>query len=79
MPFAYLELTRRQLLDRQGADPNIKFDKKQRATIRSHDHNAMGDIKTALDTLGADNWELVSVVEAKDFGGEILYSFKKTI
>jgi hypothetical protein len=41
-------------------------------------HNAYGaSVKQALDALGADNWELVSVVVSQDHGGELLYTFKR--
>ena len=82
MPFAYLEMTRRQLAAKSTADKMaipVGTDKKQRMELRSHDLNAMGNITDILNTLGADGWELVSVLESRSYGSEILYTFIKAI
>lgn len=78
MAFSYLEMTRRQIADlAPSKEIPPGTDKKQRMVMRSQDHNSAGDISEGLNILGADNWELVSVVEARCYGGEILYTFKK--
>lgn len=78
MPFEYLELTRRQLADRSPSKPPVtQFTSRQRVQLEQNRHNAYGNVKQALDELGAADWELVSVVSSPDHGGELLYTFKK--
>lgn len=78
MAFQYLELTRRQLGRKVTANPS-PGNARQRMGQQNDDKNAAGDINEALNDLGADDWELVSVVEAHSYNSEILYVFKKTI
>lgn len=77
MVFEYLECTRRQLAEMAASHMPQDISKKERAKILKQEKNAMGDITDALNLLGADNWELVSIIEARDYGGELLYTFKR--
>lgn len=79
MPFQYLELTRRQLAARIPSTAPQHETKQARAQRESHSQRAVSDINQALNDLGTDNWELISVLEVKALGDEIFYTFKKTI
>lgn len=83
MAFAYLEMTRRELSDQTtelGAPALPQgISKQERMSLRASSKNAMGDITLALNNLGQDGWQLVSVLEAKSYSSEIMYTFIKTI
>lgn len=79
MPFQYKELTRRQLLSEIPDDMPQDISKAERMKLRSLSNNHAGNITEALNALGADSWELVSAVASEEYGGEVIYVFKKTI
>ena len=79
MPFEYFEITRRKLAENVPSIDPPNETKQSRMARHAQSHTSVGTIKPALDALGADDWELVSVTELRDSNSEILYTFKKTI
>ena len=80
MPFAYFEITRRQLAAQNAEQPPLsEMTPLQRSQLRTNNNNSMGNVIQSLNDLGTAGWELVSVVESRDYNGELLYTFKKTI
>lgn len=79
MAFQYFEITRRQLAENVVSSIPQHISKQERQNIIAGLKNAMGDVTSALNAIGTQGWQLVSVVEARSYGSEILYTFMKTI
>lgn len=79
MPFEYFEITRRKLAESIPSSDPPNESKQSRMARRAQSHTSIDSLKPALDALGADSWELVSIVELRDTNSEILYTFKKII